>query len=199
MLNIGMRNESALLGGSFNPVHIGHLYLIHDAYSLASMQRVILIPALISNFKRNAESLDFDLRVRLLRLAIEDYRELFPSDDVEIVISEVEKERGGISYTSDTIRHFLPIYGIDGKINFIIGDDLLSNLDKWYDYDFLKDHVRFLCFVRDGKSKHPVDADVVFFNNDRVISSSTDVRSGDLDMLSGRVRKYVEDNGLYRA
>ena len=125
--------------------------------------------------------------------------ELFPSDDVEIVISEVEKERGGISYTSDTIRHFLPIYGIDGKINFIIGDDLLSNLDKWYDYDFLKDHVRFLCFVRDGKSKHPVDADVVFFNNDRVISSSTDVRSGDLDMLSGRVRKYVEDNGLYRA
>ena len=37
MLNTGMRNESALLGGSFNPVHIGHLYLIHDAYSLASM------------------------------------------------------------------------------------------------------------------------------------------------------------------
>lgn len=193
-----MRRETALLGGSFNPVHIGHLYLIHDAYTLASVERVVIIPALISNFKRGSSPLDFETRTHLLQLAKEDYRDMFPSDDIEIEISKVEKERGGISYTSDTIRHFLPLYGKDGKVSFIIGDDLLSGLERWHEYDYLKDHVRFLCFTRDGNLDGPEDADIVFFRNEKVISSSTDVRDGNLDMLSKRVRRYVEDNELYR-
>ena len=193
-----MRRETALLGGSFNPVHIGHLYLIHDAYTLASVERVVIIPALISNFKRGSSPLDFETRVHLIQLAREDYRDMFPSDDIEVEISRVEKERGGVSYTSDTIRHFLPLYGKDGKVSFIIGDDLLSGLERWHEYDYLKDHVRFLCFTRDGNYDRPEDADIVFFRNEKVISSSTDVRDGNLDMLSERVRRYVEDNELYR-
>lgn len=193
-----MRRETALLGGSFNPVHIGHLYLIHDAYTLASIERVVIIPALISNFKRGSSPLDFETRVHLIQLAREDYRDMFPSDDIEIEISRVEKERGGVSYTSDTIRHFLPLYGKEGKVCFIIGDDLLSGLERWHEYDYLKDHVRFLCFTRDGSHDGPADADIVFFRNEKVISSSTGVRDGNLDMLSERVRRYVEDNELYR-
>ena len=193
-----MRRETALLGGSFNPVHIGHLYLIHDAYTLASVERVVIIPALISNFKRGSSPLDFETRTHLLHLAKEDYRDMFPVDDIEIEISRVEKERGGVSYTSDTIRHFLPLYGNDGKVSFIIGDDLLSGLERWHEYDYLKDHVRFLCFTRGGNHDGPEDADIVFFRNEKVISSSTDVRDGNLDMLSERVRRYVEDNELYR-
>ena len=92
-----MKSDTALLGGSFNPVHIGHLHLIHDAYSLASIKRVVLIPALLSNFKRSSHPLAFEQRVKLIELAIADYRDIFPSDDVEIEISLVEKERGGIS------------------------------------------------------------------------------------------------------
>ena len=193
-----MRRETALLGCSFNPVHIGHLYLIHDAYTLASVERVVIIPALISNFKRGSSPLDFETRTHLLHLAKEDYRDMFPVDDIEIEISRVEKERGGVSYTSDTIRHFLPLYGNDGKVSFIIGDDLLSGLERWHEYDYLKDHVRFLCFTRDGNHDGPEDADIVFFRNEKVISSSTDVSDGNLDMLSERVRRYVEDNELYR-
>lgn len=198
MQNTGMKSETALLGGSFNPVHIGHLNLIHDAYALASMDKVVLIPALISNFKQGSQPLDFDVRLHLLKLAVLDYRQMFPSDDVDIEISDVEMKRGGISYTSDTVRYFLSLYGVE-KINFIIGDDLLANLEKWHDYPYLRDHVRFLCFVRDGKISAPDGADILFFNNDKVVSSSSDVRDGDFSMLSKRVRRYVEDNGLYRA
>ena len=200
MQNTGMKSETALLGGSFNPIHIGHLSLIHDAYELAGVEKVILIPALLSNFKRSSHPLDFDIRVELIELAIKDYRDIWPEDDVEIEVSLIEKERGGISYTSDTIRHFLPFYAKDGKIDFIIGDDILANLDKWHEYSFLREHVRFLCFVRDGGSReYPKDADILFFNNSKVISSSSAVRCGEMDMLSKRVRRYVEDNGLYRA
>ena len=194
-----MKSDTALLGGSFNPVHIGHLHLIHDAYSLASIKRVVLIPALLSNFKRSSHPLAFEQRVKLIELAIADYRDIFPSDDVEIEISLVEKERGGISYTSDTIRYFLPLYGKQDKINFIIGDDLVENLDKWHEYPFLRDHVRFLCFQREGAAvRYPEDADIVFFNNQKVVSSSSSVRDGVLDMLSARVRRNVEEKRLYR-
>ena len=113
MQNTGMKSETALLGGSFNPVHIGHLNLIHDAYALASMDKIVLIPALISNFKQGSQPLDFDVRLHLLELAVLDYRQMFPSDDVDIEISDVEMKRGGISYTSDTVRYFLSLYGVE--------------------------------------------------------------------------------------
>ncbi len=200
MQNTEMKRRTALLGGSFDPVHKGHLNLIHEAYSLAQVKHVILIPALISNFKQDVAPLEYSVRLELLKLAIDDYRDAFADDDIEIEISTIERERGGISYTSDTIRHFLPLFADGGKINFIIGDDLLENLDKWHEYEYIRENVRFLCFVRDGKArKYPESADVHFFKSRKDSSSSTAVRRGRVEMLSERVRVYIESHGLYRA
>lgn len=194
-----MKYRAALLGGSFNPIHIGHLSLIHDAYLFLGLEKIILLPALLSNFKRDSNPLGFDERLNLINLAIMDYRDLYPSDNIDIVVSLIEKERGGISYTSDSIKAFYSDFAEEGKVNFIMGDDLLSNLELWHDFEYLKGHVRFFCFNRGGVLRHVEGVEIHFFNNEKIVSSSTEIRGGDFSNLSARVRKYVKDKGLYRA
>ncbi len=198
MQNTGMKYKAALLGGSFNPIHIGHLSLIHDASAFLSIEKIILIPALLSNFKRGSRPLCFEERLHLIDLAIMDFHDIY-SDNIDIEVSTVERDRGGVSYTSDTVRYYFDEYNEDGKVNFIIGDDLLENLELWHDFDYLKDHVRFFCFNRGGKRRDVDGVEIHFFDNEKVESSSTDIRSGDFSALSGRVREYVRNNGLYRA
>ena len=98
--------KTALLGGTFNPVHLGHVHLFHEAYEKAGIQRLVLIPAYLSNFKRESHPVSFEDRAEMLRLAIEDYHSLYPEDELSIEVSLFEGERKGISYTSETIKAF---------------------------------------------------------------------------------------------
>ena len=161
------------------------------------MERLIVIPANISNFKQGSHPASFEDRVAMLSLLVEDYRAMHPDDALDIEISRWEGERGGVSYTSDTISHFFTEAEDDGMVNFIIGDDILPSLEKWHDYEYLRTHVRFWCFSRDTDAAPPSSASVIMIHTDTVMASSTAVRNGDLSMLSAGVREYVYDHGLY--
>ena len=193
------KNNVALLGGTFDPVHIGHVHLFHEAYEKAGITHLVVIPVYISNFKRGTHPASFDQRVEMLGLALDDYHEFYPDDELDITISLFEGERGGVSYTSETIRAFYDKYAEDGKVNFIVGDDIIPTLGHWHDAEYLRKHVRFLCFTRLGNVENTSGADVVFIRSDIYKASSSEVRAGDLGMLSPRVRKYVDENKLYRA
>ncbi len=192
-----MKSRIALLGGTFNPVHMGHVHLFHEAYEKGGIGHLIVIPAFISNFKRGTHPVSFEERVRMLGLAVEDYRALYPDDAMEISVSLFEGEKGGISYTSDTIRAFYDSAADNGKVNFIIGDDIIPTLGHWHDFDYLRTHVRFLCFTRLGRIENTSGAEVVFIESSIYHASSSEVRAGDTSMLSPRVRKYVYENKLY--
>ena len=196
---IEMKSRTALLGGTFNPVHMGHVHLFHEAYEAGRIGNLIVIPAYISNFKRGSHPVSFSDRVKMLSLAVEDYRDIYPDDKLEITVSLFEGEKGGISYTSDTIREFFDSAEDNGKVNFIIGDDILPSLERWHDYDYLKDNVRFWCFSRGRDALPPASASVIMVGSDVVDASSTEIRHGNLDMLSESVREYVNEHGLYRA
>lgn len=191
--------KTALLGGTFNPVHLGHVHLFHEAYEKAGIQRLVLIPAYLSNFKRESHPVSFEDRAEMLRLAIKDYHSLFPEDELSIEVSLFEGERKGISYTSETIKAFFDEYEDEGKVNFIIGDDIIAKLSFWHDFEYLKEHVRFLCFTRFGTMENDSGADVVFIESSVYHASSSEVRAGDMSMLSERVGEYVRDNKLYGA
>ena len=191
--------KTALLGGTFNPVHLGHVHLFHEAYEKAGVARLVLIPAYLSNFKRNSPPVPFEMRCEMLRLAIEDYHSLYPEDKLNVEISLYEGEKKGISYTSETIKAFYSEYEDDGKVNFIIGDDIIPSLSHWHDFEYLKSHVRFLCFTRFGSLEEGSGAEVIFIKSGVYHASSSEVRAGDLSMLSERVREYVRDNKLYGA
>ena len=194
-----MRPRAALMGGSFDPPHLGHIHLMHECASMTPLSSLILVPANISNFKRSSHPASFSDRVRMLEALTDDYRDLFPGDEINVEISQWEGEQGGVSYTSDTIRHFFPLIADGGRVNFIIGDDILASLTAWHDYDYLSSHVRFWCFSREGEAIPPDGAEVIMIKSSIVEASSTAVRGGDEAMLSGRVREYIHEHGLYRA
>lgn len=199
MQNIGMKFKRAVIGGSFNPIHLGHLHLFHNISSLLSLETLCVIPTYLSNFKRDSRPVSFDERVAMLKLAILDYKELFPSDNMDIKLSTIEGERGGVSYTSDTIRALYSEYEERGKVNFCMGDDLLSSLDNWNDFEYLRENVRFICFTRD-KSEHVTHgAEVIFINSPIFVASSSAIREGREELLSKRVKEYVDEHKLYRA
>ncbi len=199
MPTTGMKHSTALLGGTFDPVHSGHVHLFHEAYEKAGIRRLIVIPAYISNFKRGTRPASFEERADMLRLAFEDFHELYPDDGLELVLSLFEGERGGVSYTSETIRHFYDEAEEGGRVTFIIGDDIIPTLGKWHDFDYLRSHVRFLCFTRFGDVSDSTGAEVVFIRSEAFHASSSEVRAGNMGMLTRRVREYADENRLYRA
>ena len=195
-----MKSEKkAILGGSFDPVHMGHINLFHNICLYTDITTLYVVPASISAFKTGQKSAPFDDRMAMLAYAVMDYSDFYPEDDLYIVVSDWEGRQGGVSYTSETIRHFFDEVEDNGKVNFMIGSDLLPTLPKWHDWEYLKGHVRFWCFSRDGGSKDvPEGAEVVFVESPETEASSTTVRSGDFSMVSPQVLEYIEDAGLYR-
>ena len=195
----------AVLGGSFDPVHLGHLFLLHCAISMTDYRRFLIIPAKVSNFKQDSrpQASDAD-RLTMLRLALEDFRDIYPEDSgAGIEISTMELERGGVSYTSDTIRE-LKIQLDDPMIGLIMGDDHISGLTRWHDFDYLKQNVEFLiCRRESSMSNWKLPEDICYralIPSDIAPQSSSAIRTdleGNLDYLSRRVREYVKANNLY--
>ena len=194
------RNRTAIFGGTFDPPHIGHMHIFHEVAELTPFDGLLVMPARISNFKQGTEPASFADRIRMVGLLAEDYRASYPDDDLSITVSDWEGMRSGISYTSDTIRHFFDELSFDGKVDFIIGDDHLSKLSGWHDFGYLSSHVRFWCFTRDGEAVNDTDAEVIFMHSSKVHASSTEIRMGDSDgMLTPSVRRYIDEHRLYRA
>ena len=197
----------AMLGGSFDPVHLGHLFLLHCAVSMSDYDTFIVVPAALSNFKRtNAPKATDKDRLEMLRLALLDYKDVYPQDcDADIRLSTMELDRGGVSYTYDTVMALKRDMHIHGRLGFIMGDDQIPSLDRWYRFDDLKREVRFLVCRRnqDGTLWNLMPEGVVYskLESDRLAPQSSsgfreDVhnRMGDLPK---RVAEYVRDHHLY--
>ncbi|MFH1497933.1 MAG: nicotinate-nucleotide adenylyltransferase [Verrucomicrobiota bacterium] len=129
-----------LLGGSFDPVHNGHLALARAALA-AGMERVWLIPAAQAPLKPAAVCAPAADRLAMLRLAAADC----PGAEV----CDIELRRGGINYTIDTVRALRAAHP-DAELFWIIGADQLGRLDAWREIGALTELVEFLCAVRPG-------------------------------------------------
>ena len=193
------RNRTAVFGGTFDPPHIGHMHIFHEVAEHTPFRNLLVIPARISNFKQESRPASFSDRLEMVRLLAEDYGESYPEDDLGIIISDWEGRREAVSFTSDTVKHFYSSLEYDGKLDFIIGDDHLEKLGQWHDFGYLAEHVRFWCFSRGRDALPPASASVIMVKSDIVDASSTEIRHGNLDMLSESVREYVNEHGLYRA
>jgi nicotinate-nucleotide adenylyltransferase len=112
----------AVLGGSFNPVHVGHLYLADLVLSAFDYDRVVLVPAFQSPFKPGAASSPQD-RLAMLAASI--------PGDPRLVIDDCEIRREGVSYTVDTLGDIIRRYRPEGRPGLILGDDLAGDFPKW--------------------------------------------------------------------
>jgi nicotinate-nucleotide adenylyltransferase len=130
-----------LLGGSFDPVHFGHLLAAQDAYEQHHLDRLIFVPAAQAPLKPNDVQSSATDRLAMLSSAIE--------WDRRFEISDVELLRGGVSYTIDSARHFRALYPHD-QLYWIIGGDQLPKLHLWREIGELAKLVEFIFLERPG-------------------------------------------------
>lgn len=130
-----------LLGGTFNPIHSGHLALAQSAFEGFDLDKVVFIPCRKPPHKDAAPLASAEHRLAMLELAIE--------DDIRFEISRVEIEREGPSYSIDTVSWFAENYP-GQELFFIIGADTLPELHLWKDIDRLLEKCRFISFERPG-------------------------------------------------
>jgi len=137
-----MKQKIGLFGGSFDPVHLGHLLVAQAACEEAGLDRLYFIPAAQSPFKPGASPAPASERLRLLRLAL--------AGGNRYEIDEQEVLRGGVSYSIDTVRDYARRFP-DSKLFYLIGADHVGSLPKWRAEEELARLVEFIVIPRPGQ------------------------------------------------
>ena len=161
-----------LFGGSFDPVHLGHLLVAQAACEEAGLDRLFFIPAAQSPFKPDTTPAPAAERLRLLRLAL--------AGRSHYEIDEQELRRGGISYTIDTVRDYARRFPGAGLF-YLIGADHAPLLPKWREADELARLAEFLAIPRPGQ------ADAVFAPPFR----GRTLKGSPLDVSASQIRERV--------
>lgn len=133
-----------LFGGSFDPVHCGHLLVAQAALEELGLDGIVFIPAAQSPFKAGATPTAPSVRLRLLRLAL--------AGRPEFQVESLELERGGVSYTIDTVDHLTRLYP-GAELLWLIGADHVATLPLWREATRLATLVQFVVIPRPGVEK----------------------------------------------
>lgn len=177
----------AMLGGSFDPVHIGHLFIAEEAKVNLGYDRIVFVPAFQPPHKDNRPEAGDAARLEMLRRAL-NRREDFEIESYEI-------DRKGVSYTIDTVGYLESRLEVTGKLGLIIGDDLVGDFDSWKRSDELVDRVDIVVATRDGgRSMSPVLRDYARIDNSPLPVSSSEIRDR---VRSGRAYRYLVPEGVY--
>ncbi|VEU77862.1 nicotinate-nucleotide adenylyltransferase [Mycoplasmopsis columbinasalis] len=179
-----------LFGGSFNPVHKGHLEIARLASKQLELDQIIFIPAAKNPFKKKQSIADSQDRINMLNLAL--------ADEPNFTVSEFETKRGGVSYTFETIRYFRQKFPND-QLFFLMGSDLLPKLNKWEYIEEIAANCQLVAFRR-SKQINRINAkrfNVILLKNPLFEESSTAIRSGHLEYCDDKVASYIGANFLY--
>ncbi len=207
-----------IFGGTFDPVHMGHLRAAEEIREMYALDEVYFVPAYIPPHKRSREITDPAVRLRMLKAAVRGNRFLRASD--------IEMRSGGISYSINTIRLFERRFG---QTCFIIGVDAFLEIDTWYSYGELFEHTDFIVMGRaiNGRKRpdHLFPADIrkeisrmdentfehrsgkrIYFQPVTQLDiSSTEIRrlaGGGRSiryLVPGQVQRIIEERQLYRS
>lgn len=212
----------AVLGGSFNPIHVGHLMIADDVCSSLGYDKVLFVPAFIPPHKQPKDSVSAEHRAKMVELACR--------SDSRFELETCEIDRGGVSYTYDTICHLEKKYEseLDGKIGLIMGRDLFCGFHLWHNAELLAEKCTLILadrpyrkederFAPSAKGEYaalshgkkfdienePLFKDAVVLKNEAVAISSSNIRkrtaegSGIKYLVPDGVFEYIFENGLY--
>ncbi len=198
---------TGIFGGTFDPVHKGHLDLAHQLCDGGHLEQVLFLPAYVPPHKRDREITPAHHRLAMLHLAIDEIPHFF--------LSEHEISAGTTVYTIDTAAHFAQCLG--DRLRLIIGMDSLRDLHKWYRASDLIQNYRLLIYRRPGYPIPSVRELQERFGESAAATlaeamvdgpeydvSSTEIREkvrqgGSVDaLLPDGVAQYIHSHGLYR-
>lgn len=195
-----MKNKILIFGGTFNPIHNGHLILAENSINEEGFDKVVFIPTMNPYYK---DTLDFDTRLKMLKMAIK--------DNDKFAYSSIEKKynlEGKLYLILEKISKLS-----DDKVTILIGSDSLMNLDWWYKVDEILKKYKIIVLKRDDEDeaiitkiaeyKEKYGADIKVLNNKRVEISSSMIREMVREAKSIKylvrddVEKFIRDENLY--
>lgn len=188
--------KTVILGGTFDPVHIGHLFLAEELMTQLGYERVILVPAAQPPHKEASGSTTTEQRLEMLRVATD--------GNDRLVVDACEIERGGQSYTVDTIPVIERAYRPTPPLGLVIGDDLLEVFDGWKEHAKLLSMVEIIVAHRLSSERMTFAYPHRYLDNLVLPISSTDIRErirrgrAFRHIVPETVFSYIEKNMLYR-
>ena len=194
-------------GGSFDPVHNGHVSLAKDAVDMVSLDAIIFMPVYIQPFKQGKKITDGSDRLAMLKLAAEEY----PA----FAVSDYEMKSEGVSYTYKTLRVLKEAYEEGDKLYFLCGTDSFLKIETWMNAGELLDNYSYIVGTRPGYREDELNetieriraqhgTEIVAIQNHRVDVSSTVIRERRAEgleitgLVPAAVERYIIENGLYR-
>ncbi len=195
-----------IFGGTFNPIHNGHLLIAEAAREEYELEQVIFVPASHPPHKQKTDIAANHWRYDMIRLAV--------ADNPFFFVSNVELLRQGPSYTVDTLRYFHQHYGDGVEFYFIMGTDTLLDLPSWKYADELIELTHFLSALRPryqtdfsmltSRFGKLANQKIHFLHTPEMEISATDLRMRFLKGCSTRyllppaVQQYIQANGIYQ-
>ncbi|MBR3968925.1 MAG: nicotinate (nicotinamide) nucleotide adenylyltransferase [Clostridia bacterium] len=187
----------AIFGGTFNPFHIGHYQMLNAICELDFIDKVFVMPDKIPPHKEFDNVVDDLHRKNMCQIVCDDFS--------KAQLCLIEFEREGKSYSIDTVKLLKEKHPND-KFYFVIGGDMLSSLDSWYNWQELIKLVPFIAFKREGLLSFDEDhnrlsaygADIKVVNAKIDDISSTQLRQKiDKNLLPEKVYNYIIQKGIY--
>jgi nicotinate-nucleotide adenylyltransferase len=203
---LNVETRVGLLGGSFDPIHVGHLHIARHACARLGLDRVVFIPAGQPPHKLDQALTDQEHRYAMARLAVE--------GEPCFTVSRIDLDRPGPCYSVDTVRLLKEAWGPEARVFFLIGADSLADLPTWYQPQRLLELCQVVAVARPGYS-----VDLATLNNRfpgalpvRLLRdvppmdiSATEIRRRVAagcsieGLVAPAVADYIEAHGLYRA
>ena len=172
--------DIGIMGGTFDPVHQAHLIIAQMAYTQLKLDKVLFMPGGNPPHKSGKVVSDKKIRCEMVRNAISD------NPCFEICTYEVEKEE--FSYTADTLE-YLKAKNPDDNFFFIIGEDSLAYLEKWYKPEIIVKHAKLAAYGRGEKS------DIAFYIKriKKLLNAEViEIKAPLIDISSTKIREYVK-------
>jgi nicotinate-nucleotide adenylyltransferase len=199
-----------VMGGTFDPIHNGHLVTAEEAWRQFGLDQVLFIPSGHPPHKEDRKSLDPEDRYLMTVIAT--------AGNPHFKVSRMEIDRPGPSYTIDTVRDLHRIYGKNTDIYFITGADAILEILTWKEPEKVLQEAIFIAATRPGydlkqleeslpeseKERHANDPRVLVMEIPALAISSTDIRRRVSEgrpityLVPGGVAKFIEKNGFYR-
>ena len=181
-----------MLGGAFDPIHLGHLAAARAAMDCEHLDRVLFVPTGVPPH-RPATAADAQQRIEMVRLAID--------DEKGFQVSDIEVRRKGVSYTVDTLRELRRLYP-DDELFLILGWDAAKLFTSWHEPDEVRRLASLLIVTRPGSGAPIGTSDIVCERPTPHISASElrrVIASGErvTDMVPEAVAAYIAEHRLY--
>ena len=194
-------------GGTFDPVHNGHVSLAADAVNMASLDEMIFMPVYVQPFKQDRKLTSGSDRLAMLKLASE--------EEHAFRVSDYEMKSEGVSYTYKTLRALKESYDKNDSIYFICGTDSFLKIETWMNASELLDSYSYIVGTRPGyredeltetieRIRRDHGTEIVKIRNHQVDVSSTMIREraavgiSITGLVPERVERYIIENGLYK-